>query len=228
MKKIMGAILCIILLTTTGCGEKKNCEEKQESQVMYLSAGATIKLEFDEITNECDGTKTKVTEFVLKNNDAKTIFNNIDFKNKTLEEALVLIEDVAKNNEYKIEEMKIYTTSNNDYSSYLTYKVNNEVKSLDELENLFNKTIPLNHKYSLKIISGMEYYFEYYEFISDTKVHYTTKYNYGEENEDKTLNYSYEYYPEYDKILIKIPDLFNGAVLTYSFATNDIEWGNRL
>jgi len=129
MKKIIIGLL--LMLCITGCFAKENCERNTEKNIMYIMMGEIIRFEFEESYDKCvkgDEEYNKnetaiVTKFELINNQAKTTFNNVDFKGKTVADALYTLEETAENNDRDINKVNLYTTSSKDYSSYLSYEV---------------------------------------------------------------------------------------------------------
>lgn len=231
MKKI---ILLLVIFILTGCSlEKEDCDIHTTKQILYISGSDSIKFEFEENYDKCIKGKEEytknhnsvITGFELINESAKKTFNNIDFVGKTMTEALNTYEEVAENNGRDISKVDIYTTSSEDYSSYLSYEVNTSIMTEEEIDIKFNKTIPYNKEFEIKIVVGMEYYLEYYEFINETEVKYHTLYKcYTECDENATYTYTTSYDASTNKMLVTI----NDNVYTYNFADNSFVYGDHV
>ena len=127
-RKILGIFLgIIVILSLTSCSQKEVCNNIKNDEVLYLIGDAKIKFEFEEKAKECkssdkttmENEETVVTNFELVNAKASTVFNNINFKNLSLEDSLKLYEETATKNELIINDIDMYTTSKKDYTSYL-------------------------------------------------------------------------------------------------------------
>lgn len=229
-KKILISLLILIIFCVSGC-TKEECKERTIKQTMYLSNEVLVKFDFEETYDACKkgdekykkNEKQLVTNFELVNSKAKTVFNNIDFKNRTLKEALELFEEVSDNNELNIESIDIYTTSKNDYSSYLTYDVNNTVLDKNEIDSTVNKKMPLKN-FQSQVVVGMEYYYQNYNFISDSEVYvYTEGQCYGECDTANTYKYTYNYDIKSNKITVTILDGYNSYYI-YDFKDDSFKY----
>ena len=214
-------IILMLMLFFTGCGEKKECNNIENDEVLYLIGDAIVKYEFLESADECKikdeviilNEKTVVSNFSLINEKAKELFNDIDFKNLSLEDALKLYEETILKNELTIND--IYTTSDKDYTSYLSSSVHNTILSKEEIDEKINKKMPLNKEFKIEITVGMEYYYEFLEFISDNEVKYHTEGAcYGECDINEVYKYTYNY--DILKNVIYI-DLENEANYKYTY-----------
>ncbi len=139
----------------------------------------------------------------------------------SLEDAIKLYEETATKNELIIKD--IYTTSNKDYKSYLSNDVHNIILSKDEIDEKVNKKMLLNKEFKLEITVGMEYYYEFLEFISDNEVKYHTEGAcYGKCDINEVYKYTYDY--DIDKNAIYI-DLENEYKYTYYYDEDKLVYG---
>ncbi len=122
-KKVLIGIASVLILAILIVGSiflfkdnKKDNKEnkllKEQTYTMYVKINPLVKLTFKETYYECsyvndDGKEEKticsdkednIMEYTLINDDAKDIYNTIDFKGKTVLEALIVLCDVARDN----------------------------------------------------------------------------------------------------------------------------------
>ena len=235
-RKILGIFLgIIVILSLTSCSQKEVCNNIKNDEVLYLIGDAKIKFEFEEKAKECrssdkttmENEETVVTNFELVNAKASTVFNNINFKNLSLEDALKLYEETATKNELIINDIDMYTTSKKDYTSYLSYNVHNTILNKDEIDEKVNKKLPLNKEFKIKIYSGMEYYYEFLEFISENEVKYHTEDAcYGECDINEVYKYTYDYDMDKNRIYIDLENEYNYKY-TYYIDEDKLEYGTN-
>ncbi len=138
-------IIGIILIVALALGLSfyflhNNKEEKEElptttteNKVVYLMLDDLIKIEYTKEYGICNGPVctctdilTNVTnyEILIENN---AIYNNLDIKNKSIEDFILDIYNVSQDNKVSLEEINIYTNDDftkNDLDAVLKDKVN--------------------------------------------------------------------------------------------------------
>lgn len=126
-KIIIGIVTCLIfisaiVLTILLTKKDEEKELKEQTYTMYVSINPLVKLVFTERYYECtnkDGKKeicseatNEVIDYELLNNDAKDVYNDIDFKKMNIIETLIKLCDVARDNGIGFESLKITTDYN--------------------------------------------------------------------------------------------------------------------
>jgi len=131
-KKVLisiASVLVLAILIVGGVfifkGSDKDTKEnkllKEQTYTMYVKINPLVKLTFKETYYECtstndDGEEVKticsdkedsVIEYTLINDDAKDIYNTIDFKGKSVLDALIVLCDVARDNKVAFENLEI-------------------------------------------------------------------------------------------------------------------------
>lgn len=140
-------VLLFIILCTVGCSKKEAVPEKTSFEI-YLKINPLISFQFKVQKDE-----VIVTDFKLENDKARKIFGDIDFKNKTLLEAIELYGD--KVSEEKIDFTTIYVWTNWDNKEYFKsekYNLDVTVVSDEEMKDVPQKTLSnlkLNERYYL-------------------------------------------------------------------------------
>lgn len=132
-------------------GSKEDTKEnkilKEQSYTMYVKINPLVKLTFKETYYECsyvddNGKDIKticsdkedsVTEYELINDDAKDIYNTIDFKGKTVLDALIVLCDVARDNKVAFENLEIVSDYNFDKEEFIQ-----KIESGSKYENKIN------------------------------------------------------------------------------------------
>ena len=121
----------------------------EKAYVMYLKINPLVKLDFKEVYKECfnesgdkyvcEQKKNVVTNYQFLNNDAKTMFYNLDINEKELNDVIVMLCDTAKEKGVKFDSFEL--TSN--------YNLNkNELESF--IKNNSNNNLDLNINYNYK------------------------------------------------------------------------------
>ena len=224
-------LLLFALLLFTGC-EKEECVKRDIDQKMYLSADALIKFDYKEEYDYCkkgDKKYTKnnnvtVTNYELVNGKAKEVFEGIDFKGKSLEDSLKLVSKTLDSKEINIDSIDIYNTSKNDYSNYLMYDVNNNYVDKKDIDSKMKKDMPLK-TFSNQVITGMEYYYEYYNFMNESEVLiYTDGACYGECDTSNTYKYTSEYDFKNNKMIINIFKDAYKIIYEYNFSDDSFNY----
>lgn len=154
-KIIFGIITIIVVVCLLGIFLYKNKntnnkkELKKETYTLYVSINPLVKLVFEETyfecTNDygekeiCSSIENKVTESELINNDAKDIYKNLDFTNKTYLESIIMIMDKARENSIAFSEINLIT----DYENIDYNEIKNKIKENPDYTNNFNVFIDI-------------------------------------------------------------------------------------
>lgn len=149
-KIIFGIITIIVVVCLLGIFLYKNKntnnkkELKKETYTLYVSINPLVKLVFEETyfecTNDygekeiCSSIENKVTESELINNDAKDIYKNLDFTNKTYLESIIMIMDKARENNIAFSEINLIT----DYENIDYNEIKNKIKENPDYTTNFN------------------------------------------------------------------------------------------
>lgn len=120
---IIGGILLVVAVLIIGTifllkPSKKDKKEEEKIYTMYVKINPLVKLTFKEVVVECEdekGDKTvcsgnitnEIIDYELINNDAKTIYNKLDFKGKEVIDVLVELCDTARENNIGFESLEI-------------------------------------------------------------------------------------------------------------------------
>ena len=154
-------IILIIVLSVFGFmfikdKNPKNIETKKETYYAYVKINPLVKLTFDinyecSDKNNCNVKSNEITNVDLLNDDAKSIYANLSYKDKTIEEVVASLIDIADENNKNISNV----------SSSSTYEFNE-----DELV----KTILL----SLKTTKNVEINYNYQKEIDESSMIETT------------------------------------------------------
>lgn len=115
----------------------------EETHIMYVSINPLVKLVFKEeytickdTTNQeypCGEVLSEIIEYELINDDAKVIYDELNFIGITVEEALVALCNTAKDNNIIFESLEITTDSKNiDQEALMSYLQENSIYE-DEL-----------------------------------------------------------------------------------------------
>lgn len=119
---------------------------------MYVSINPLVKFVFKESYYECkgdNGNKTicsevsnEVLDYTLINDDAKEFYKDLDFKGKTYIDTLIMLCDVARDNNVSFESIDLVT----DYNKISYDKVLEEVKNNSRYDYEFNIFIDVKEK----------------------------------------------------------------------------------
>ena len=134
---------CFVLLRPKDNGSPSNDKVfKEEEYVAYVKINPLVKLTFKSSFYECEDEDGKVnlcekfTNEIIKaeflNDDAKNIYDNLDFKGKSLTDAIVLIAKTAENKGYDITNVQINTNWN--YIDHIEKDITNELKKESNIE----------------------------------------------------------------------------------------------
>jgi hypothetical protein len=232
-KKLLFIMLFVLTIFVSGC-TKEECTSRSIDQTMYVSADVLVKFSFKENYDFCKkgdekynkNEKEVVTNFELVNDKAKSVFEGVDLKDKSLKEALDLFGKTLDSKGVSVEQADIYTTSKNDYSSYLMYNVTNTVLDKNEIDTRVNKKIPLTN-YQIRVDVGMEYYFQNYNFLSNEEVYvYADSLEFTTSDSGNTFKYLSDYDIKNDTIKITILNTLSGYknYFLYKFADNSFTY----
>ncbi len=127
-KNIIFLVACILVIVIGSIsvylvlGNKKE-NTKVETHTMYVKINPLVKLIFKEEYVSCkdqEGNDSycavnggEITGYELINNDAKTFYNALDFTGKDIYEVLLMLCDVARDNNVGFESLEITTDSSN-------------------------------------------------------------------------------------------------------------------
>lgn len=157
---IIYASIIIILLIVGGIflfkkgktSDKKEKVLKEQNYTMYVSINPLVKFVFKESYYECkgdNGNKTicsevnnEVLDYTLINDDAKEFYKDLDFKGKTYIDTLIMLCDVARDNNVSFESIDLVT----DYNKISYDKVVEEVKNNSRYDYEFNIFIDVKEK----------------------------------------------------------------------------------
>ena len=119
-KKIIFIVITVALVIALALFITLNIfnKNKEETPVVnqynaYINIDALVKLSFSVSCKEDKCDNPVVDDYVLVNDKAKDIFNEIDVKNKELSDVLSLLVDIAKDKNVSFEKIDYYTDWNN-------------------------------------------------------------------------------------------------------------------
>ena len=132
-KKILIILAVVfILILATGClfmfkngdDDKGGTKKKvTNTSIMYVKINPLVKLTFqeeyflchDDLGNEsiCGNIDTSVLDYELLNDDAKDIYNDLEFKDKDIADVLLMLCDTARDNDIGFKSLEITTDNKN-------------------------------------------------------------------------------------------------------------------
>ncbi len=146
---LIGGLSTYILISKNNSNKKESSKNhKEETYTMYVKINPLVKLTFkrtyemceDEKGNSslCGGVDNEIIDYELVNDDAKDIYKDLDFKGKSIEDVLVTLCDVARDNKIGFKSLEITsddkTLDDKDLSDY----VKEHSKYTDEVEVYVN------------------------------------------------------------------------------------------
>ena len=145
-------IISVIVLSVVGFifikdKDIKKMETKQETYVAYVKINPLVKLTFDvnykcDKENKCETVDNKVTNVDLLNADAKSIYTNLSYKDKKLEEVVASLIDIADENNKDISNISLSST----------YEFNKDELIKTILSSLkTTKNVEINYNYQKEI-----------------------------------------------------------------------------
>ncbi len=138
---IILVLISIIFVLIKNKNDNKQ-EPKQETYVAYVKINPLVKLTFDvnyecNKENKCEPVDNKITNIDLLNDDAKNIYSDLEYKNKSLELVIASLIDVADQNNKDIS--KVTVTSNYEFDKEdLTKKILDNLTSTKSVEIGYN------------------------------------------------------------------------------------------
>lgn len=138
-------IICIVLNVNK---KEDTPTSKEETHTMFVKINPLVKLTFKEEYNLCKNEKgkdticggvgTEVIGYELLNDDAKDIYDNLNFNGKEIEDVLLMLCDTARDNKIGFKSLEITSDSNNlDRDKIFKYLQDNS-KYEDEFEIYIN------------------------------------------------------------------------------------------
>jgi hypothetical protein len=138
------AIILILVIKKDNDNNKEDNNTKSNRHEMLVSINPSVKLTFD-IDEECKESpeiclisSSKVVEVELVNEDAKNIYKDLELKDKTIYESILLLCDTAKENNIEVNDVKIvssYLVNDYDLNMYIknnsTQKVEPTIKYIE-------------------------------------------------------------------------------------------------
>lgn len=143
---IIVVLISIIFVLIKNKSDNKQ-DTKQETYVAYVKINPLVKLTFDvnykcDKENKCETVDNKIANVDLLNDDAKNIYSNLEYKDKSLELVVASLIDVADQNNKDIS--KVTVTS--------TYEFNKEDLTKRVLDNLTTtKSVEIGYNYQKNI-----------------------------------------------------------------------------
>ncbi|MBQ6687017.1 MAG: InlB B-repeat-containing protein [Bacilli bacterium] len=117
---LVGVIIGVILLRpekSTTMPESNNGKSVEHTYTMYVKINPLVKLTLKETYIECldddgnsmicSGIEDSIIDYELINDDAKDVYNDLNFNGKTVLEALVMLCDTARENDIGFEKLEI-------------------------------------------------------------------------------------------------------------------------
>ncbi|MCM1370819.1 MAG: hypothetical protein NC181_02885 [Clostridium sp.] len=143
-KKLLMLLLggCLVI-SLAGCGNKENTNTKKEKEainnyVAYIKINPLVKLELTQTCKDNDCTDPVITNYDLVNDDAKEMYKDIDFKDKTLLDIIPTLTDTVYDNGINFNNISIQTDWEDVYSS-------------EEIEKAITDNSSYNNKYTVII-----------------------------------------------------------------------------
>lgn len=143
---IILVLISIIFVSIKNKNDNKQ-ETKQETYVAYVKINPLVKLTIDvnyecNKENKCEPVDNKITNIDLLNDDAKDIYSDLEYKNKSLELVIASLIDIADQNNKDIS--KVTVTS--------TYEFSREDLTKRILDNLTTtKSVEIGYNYQKNI-----------------------------------------------------------------------------
>ena len=143
---IIVVLISIIFVLIKNKSDNKQ-ETKQETYVASVKINPLVKLTFDvnykcDKENKCETVDNKITNIDLLNDDAKNIYSNLEYKDKSLELVIASLIDIADQNDKDISKVTITST-------YEFDKENLTKRVLDSLTT--TKSVDIGYNYQKNI-----------------------------------------------------------------------------
>ena len=116
---IIGAVIIVVLISIIFVLIKNKSDNNQETNhetyIAYGKINPLVKLTFDvnykcDKENKCETVDNKITNIDLLNDDAKNIYSNLEYKDKSLELVVASLIDIADQNNKDISKVTIIST----------------------------------------------------------------------------------------------------------------------
>ena len=143
---VIVVLISIIFVLIKNKSDNKQ-ETKQETYVAYVKINPLVKLSFDvnykcDKENKCEKVDNKITNVDLLNADAKSIYANLSYKDKTIEEVVASLIDIANENHKDISNVPLSST----------YEFNKDELVKTILSSLkTTKNVEINYNYQKEI-----------------------------------------------------------------------------
>lgn len=139
---IVSGILIATFISKSNQESKKDTQITESTYTAYVSINPLIKLTFKvSCQNDVCGEPT-ITDYELSNDDAK-IYEDLDIKDKTLEETIELLGNAAKENNYTFSTITVYSNWT-ETETYLEeekqgWNIDVTIKSEKEIETIIEE-----------------------------------------------------------------------------------------
>ena len=116
LETIILLIIIVVLISIIFVLIKNKSDNNQETkQEAYVKINPLVKLTFDvnykcDKENKCETVDNKITNIDLLNDDAKNIYSNLEYKDKSLELVVASLIDIADQNNKDISKVTIIST----------------------------------------------------------------------------------------------------------------------
>lgn len=101
--------------------------------IAYVNINPLIKLTLKVSCKNDICTEPIITDYKLVNDDAKEIYNNIDIKNKSIEETIDILHKTATANNIDVKKINIYTNYDGGFNADVDYDIDVQIKEDKEL-----------------------------------------------------------------------------------------------
>lgn len=140
-------VFLFVIFCLVGCSKKEVVKEKTSFEI-YVKINPLISFKF-----KLENDEVIVTDYKLENDKANEIFADIDFKNKTLMEAIELYGDKVSDTGISFNTIYIWTTwDNKEYFKSEKYNLDVTIVDDEEMKNIPQDTLPklkYNERYYL-------------------------------------------------------------------------------
>jgi len=143
---IVAGMLAFLLTNKNKESGNNITTQQNKTYEMYVKINPLVKLVFNETfelcTDDsgkeyaCGSPENNIVDFELVNNDAKEIYNDLDFYGKTINDVLVMLCDTARDNKIAFDKIDITSDYNNIN--------NNEIMTYLQTHSKYNTLIEIN------------------------------------------------------------------------------------
>ena len=167
--------IAIGIMTAMNLNKKeaeKTEEPKEVMHTMYVKINPLVKLTFKETFTKCGNDEytcseiSSIIDYELVNNDAKDIYNDLNFKGKDIYDALAMLCDTARDNEVAFKDLEITS----DYELKLPEEeILNKINENSNYEYNFSVFVDFKeHINDKEVVEDYETTVEKYAVIFDT------------------------------------------------------------